>query len=257
MKKCTKCHIEKDESEFHKQKTGKNGLRADCKECFKKYKIENKDKIKEYLKEYHKKYRVENRDKINKYTKEYREKNRDILNEYQKKWRDKNQEKLKEYRKEWREENIDEIKNYHKKYQIKNREKLNEAAKEWRKKNKNKLNETQKQRLINEPMFRLKRNLSSRTCNAFKVKSWRKDGKTEKLLGATYEVVSNHIKSRFTKGMTWENQGEWHIDHIIPLASATTEKELIELCHYTNLQPLWASDNISKGDKIIASRIKI
>lgn len=51
--------------------------------------------------------------------------------------------------------------------------------------------------------------------------------------------------------MTWENRGEWHIDHIIPLASASTEEELLALCHYTNLQPLWAFDNLSKGAKII------
>ena len=51
--------------------------------------------------------------------------------------------------------------------------------------------------------------------------------------------------------MNWDNHGEWHIDHIIPLSSANTEEELIKLCHYTNLQPLWAEDNLSKSDKII------
>jgi hypothetical protein len=51
--------------------------------------------------------------------------------------------------------------------------------------------------------------------------------------------------------MTWENQGKWHIDHIIPLSSAKTEKEMYKLCHYTNLQPLWAFDNLSKGSKIL------
>ena len=49
--------------------------------------------------------------------------------------------------------------------------------------------------------------------------------------------------------MSWENHGEWHIDHKKPLASAKTEEELKKLCHYTNLQPLWALDNIRKGAK--------
>jgi hypothetical protein len=49
--------------------------------------------------------------------------------------------------------------------------------------------------------------------------------------------------------MSWENHGEWHIDHIVPLSSAITEEELRKLSHYTNLQPLWATDNLSKGSK--------
>jgi hypothetical protein len=53
--------------------------------------------------------------------------------------------------------------------------------------------------------------------------------------------------------MSWENYGfyGWHIDHIIPLCSAKNEEELKRLCHYTNLQPLWSTDNLSKGSKIL------
>ena len=51
--------------------------------------------------------------------------------------------------------------------------------------------------------------------------------------------------------MSWENQGKWHIDHITPLSSAKTEEEVYRLCHYTNLQPLWAEDNLKKGSKIL------
>jgi hypothetical protein len=51
--------------------------------------------------------------------------------------------------------------------------------------------------------------------------------------------------------MSWDNQGQWHIDHIIPLASAKSEEELYKLCHFTNLQPMWAVDNIKKGSKIL------
>lgn len=53
--------------------------------------------------------------------------------------------------------------------------------------------------------------------------------------------------------MNWDNRGlyGWHIDHIIPLSSAKTEEEVYKLCHYTNLQPLWAKENLSKGNKII------
>lgn len=101
----------------------------------------------------------------------------------------------------------------------------------------------------NDSLFKLKQNLRTRTSIAFKCKKWRKEG-TEKILGIDYKSCKEFIESKFTVGMSWNNYGEWHIDHIIPLASAKTEIDLIKLCHYTNLQPLWAFDNISKGCKI-------
>jgi hypothetical protein len=63
----------------------------------------------------------------------------------------------------------------------------------------------------------------------------------------------HNLEKQFISGMTWENYGYygWHVDHKIPLASAKTKEELIKLCHYTNLQPLWMDENLSKGAKII------
>jgi hypothetical protein len=51
--------------------------------------------------------------------------------------------------------------------------------------------------------------------------------------------------------MTWENQGQWHLDHIYPISLAKNEQEVIKLNHYTNFQPLWAKDNLTKHNKII------
>jgi hypothetical protein len=75
--------------------------------------------------------------------------------------------------------------------------------------------------------------------------------KTFDIVGCSSELLKAHLEQKFIKGMSWENQGEWHIDHIIPLSSAKSEEEVYKLCHYTNLQPLWAQDNLSKGSKII------
>jgi hypothetical protein len=61
-----------------------------------------------------------------------------------------------------------------------------------------------------------------------------------------------HLESKFVDGMSWDNRSRWHIDHIMPLASAKTEEELVALCHYTNLQPLWAAENLRKSDKLPA-----
>ena len=70
------------------------------------------------------------------------------------------------------------------------------------------------------------------------------------MLGYTVEQLEQHLKSKFEPGMTWENHGIWHIDHIIPLSSAKTIENMYKLCYYTNLQPLWAHENFSKGNKI-------
>jgi hypothetical protein len=70
-------------------------------------------------------------------------------------------------------------------------------------------------------------------------------------LGIDYDELKIYFESLFTEGMSWDNIGIWHIDHIIPLSTAKTEEDVIRLCHYTNLQPLWGEDNIKKGDKIL------
>lgn len=71
------------------------------------------------------------------------------------------------------------------------------------------------------------------------------------LTGASIEVVKEHLERQFKKGMSWENRGEWHVDHIRPCASFDlTDPEQQKQCfHYTNLQPLWAAENISKSDR--------
>jgi hypothetical protein len=98
------------------------------------------------------------------------------------------------------------------------------------------------------------RNLRGRTIKAFKSKGYKKSSKTQKMLGVDWEVCKQHIEKQFTKGMNWSNQGDWHIDHIIPLASANNEKDLMKLCYYRNLQPLWAEDNLMKSAKILGQQ---
>ena len=71
-------------------------------------------------------------------------------------------------------------------------------------------------------------------------------------LGCSLNELKQHLEAQFESGMSWENHGEWHINHIIPLASAdlTNPEELAQVCHYSNLQPLWADENIRKGAQI-------
>ena len=73
---------------------------------------------------------------------------------------------------------------------------------------------------------------------------------THEILGCNWDEFKIYLEKQFQLGMSWKNRSEWHIDHIIPLASAKTEEDVIRLNHYTNLQPLWAADNLRKSDKM-------
>jgi len=123
MKTCTKCKLEKDKSEFSKDKSRKDGFRSYCKQCAKEYRENNKNKMKEY--------RENNKDKTKEYQKEYYENNKDKIAEYQKEWYENNKDKRKEYGKEWYENNKDKRKEYGKEYYENNKDKRKEYGKEY------------------------------------------------------------------------------------------------------------------------------
>ena len=131
----------------------------------------------------------------------------------------------------------------------------NKYVSEYRKNNKDKINAYRrvysKNRRKNDPLYKFKKNLRTRTSVAFTTKYWTKNSGNIDMLGADYQTAFKHIEYQFTDGMAWGNHGEWHIDHIIPLSSAKTKEEMEKLCHYTNLQPLWKEENLSKGSKIL------
>lgn len=109
----------------------------------------------------------------------------------------------------------------------------------------------EKQRKQNDPLYKLIQNYKNRICRALKGVGI-KSKTTIKLLGCSIECFYIHIENQFKDGMTWDNQGKWHIDHIVPLSSASTLEEKEKLFHYSNCQPLWAKDNLSKSDKIFS-----
>ena len=108
-----------------------------------------------------------------------------------------------------------------------------------------------KDRLRTDPAFKLMHNLRRRVHLA--IEGTCKSARTLELLGCTVEELRAHLEAQFKPGMTWENQSfhGWHVDHIRPCASFDlTDPEQQKLCfHYTNLQPLWAVENMSKGAK--------
>lgn len=111
----------------------------------------------------------------------------------------------------------------------------------------------------NDKIFKMKDNLSGLLRSALKNKRIKPNTESFRVIGCDYETLKNHIESQFKPGMTWENKGQWQIDHIFPLSKAIDEQHLIELCHYTNIRPLWSSENQSKftnGDDRIVRREK-
>ncbi len=103
----------------------------------------------------------------------------------------------------------------------------------------------------NRPQTKIAKNLRGRIRHALQKDGMNKSTSTTELLGCSIEFCRDHLASQFTDNMDWDNYGKWHIDHIRPCASFDlADAEQQRVCfHYTNLQPLWAKDNMSKGDK--------
>lgn len=156
-----------------------------------------------------------------------------------------NKERARKYNKE----NKDVISEKQKIYRKNNRDYFNLKNKEWNKKTKN-ASKYQKNRLINDDFFRFKNRLRTLIRNSIKKYKYSKKSKTFNILGCSFEEFKVYIENQFKEGMNWGNHGKWHFDHIIPLATAKTEEDIIKLNHYTNFQPLWAKDNLKKHNKL-------
>ena len=141
-----------------------------------------------------------------------------------------------------------------KSYYEKNKKSILTYKKKWSKKNYQKIKEQKKEyyknRNDNDFIFNLRNRMRSRLYNFLLKNNIVKTNKTFDIVGCSPEFLKEHLENQFIGDMGWDNRGEWHIDHIIPLSSAKTEEELYKLCHYTNLQPLWAEDNLKKSNKI-------
>ena len=134
-----------------------------------------------------------------------------------------------------------------------NREEYNKKKREDWERNNEKRNSSRRKNLQkrrdNDPVYRVRMNIHVRLSQMVT----RKVGNTMELAGCSLEELCTFLEAEFSPGMTWENYGlkGWHIDHIRPCASFNLEdpEEQKKCFHWTNLQPLWALDNIRKGDK--------
>lgn len=159
-----------------------------------------------------------------------------------------NHEEIRKRENYLRTKNKDRVRELSKKRYRENPEHYINKSKEWRKENSEWFREYYRNKRM-DPLFRLVKSLRDRTYKALKGIS--KSRKTLAMLGCDVEFLREYIEPKFTDGMSWDNYGKWHIDHIKPCASFDLlDPKQQEICfHYTNLQPLWATDNQKKGAK--------
>ena len=225
-KVCSKCKQEKLLCDFVKDTTKKLGFTSQCKKC---------------KKERHAKYRQENPEKIKESGKKYYQKNFEKIKGRNAKYYQKNSEQIKGHRKKYRQENLEKIKEREAKYYQENSEKIKKSGRKY-----------QNKRYKNDENFRITSILRARLSQALKSQSAKKSKRTLELVGCRIDELWEHLEKQFKDGMTRQNQGEWHIDHIKPCASfnLTDPEQQKECFNYKNLQPLWAIDNMKKGSKI-------
>lgn len=213
LKKCSKCKVPKELTNFNKNKSKSDGLSTECKECSRKnnnaYRINHKEELNKKHREYWKDYSIENKTKLLKKSKDYYSNNKE-------------KEKLRNAK--YYKNNKKKVKIRHKKY-----------------------HETyQKNRSKKDVLFKMSQNIRNLIRNSINTTGAKKKTKTSQILGCSFADFKTYLESKFEPWMNWENHGKyngepnygWDLDHIIPSASANSEEEIIKLNHHTNFQPL-------------------
>lgn len=220
---CSKCRVDKPCDLFGKDKSRKDGLKVYCNDC---RKLESKL-----------------------YRERYPEKRKETIKNYY----NNNKEDISSRFKLYKESNAEKVKDISNKSYHKNKEKHKNKLKEYRRINKSHRSKYNLELKEKNTIYKVSTICRSRIYNFLSKNNISKKNKTFEIVGCTPQFLKEYLENKFADGMTWDNYGfyGWHIDHIIPLSSAKTEEELIKLCHYTNLRPLWAKDNLTKGSKII------
>lgn len=161
-----------------------------------------------------------------------------------KKYREKNKESLYENHKKWYEDNKEKWNEYIKEYREKNAEKIRESKRNY-----------ERTRKDNDPIYKLISNFRTAIYQVLKENNVDKNGHYFEVLKYTPEELINHLEKQFTDGMTWDNYGQWHVDHVMPISVHDIQEigddEFMRCWSLSNLQPMWGDENIRKSNKIL------
>lgn len=220
---------------------------------------------------YNRAYHAQNRDKILARQRAYRHANREKMRAASREWNRKNKARVRQTTKAWEEANKDRVRELNRRFHEQNKDSIrlrkmqwrkdnashvSQKKREWRKANRDRVRKTANawysKRCKEDPAFHLSCRLRGRILEVLGRSLVRKHSRTVSLLGCTGSELKEWIESKFSEGMSWENRSEWHIDHVIPVSKFDLRDPAQQSAafHYTNLQPLWAKDNLRKSNKV-------
>ena len=192
------------------------------------------------------------REKRLKAARDYIDANRDQVAAYKKKWAQDNEDRLREQNRGYYLARTDVYKDRARQWKVDNPGRRLENNRRWVAENPDKARACDRRNKIKRMTCPI-RAAQERTRSLIRVsirsKGYIKESSTNEIIGCDWDFFKHHIELQFTKGMSWDRIGEIHIDHIVPLSTAGSIEEVIALNHFTNLRPMWAKENLSKGCK--------
>jgi hypothetical protein len=226
--------------------------RAAKRACDKKYYAANKARICERQKRYNasnsaklaeqkRQYRSQDPERWRSYYREYAAGKSDERKAYARRYYRQNTQKIKERAREYAKSNASQVREYARAYRKSNAEKIRTYKRHWT-----------RDRTESDHLYRLIRRVGCRVNNAIRSAKARKSACTIELVGCSPAHLAAHIAAKFKPGMGWHNRTKWHIDHVLPLAAfdlANARQQRVAF-HYSNLQPLWKHENLSKGARL-------
>lgn len=279
-KVCIKCGLEKPETEYSYDRANARLINT-CKACKALITKQNYEANKPARLAYAKEYRASHEDELKVYYKKYDKEHAETQRTKARQWELDHPERVKARRNAYRREHIDEFRERDRKYAEAHKDQIQARYKAWAKANAERLAEYSRQyraehadeikakrqaydkanrpritayhkfKRYHDPIFSVSVRVRSLIKKSLENRGYSKDTKTYKILGCDFATLWAHLKKTWKENYGTEYNGEpYHIDHIIPLATAKTKQEVLELCYYENLQMLTPHDNLTKNKSL-------